>query len=136
MKNFSFANQRFESEESPGRRICCTLMASMLFLTTEAEDPNRTTKERENASQILTVFNTSDLTLFGLESDLASDGADFLRQFDTKRPDPALTSRRLRVFIEKTKALYLDAKILHKPNTGSITSIVLKTLASVKATFF
>ena len=34
LKNFSFANQRFESEEEPKRKIACTLMANVLFLTT------------------------------------------------------------------------------------------------------
>ena len=79
VKNFSFANQRFESEGTPARRIACTLMASMLFLTSEVEDTNRKKCERENAEEILTVFNPEDLILFGLESDLAAHGAEFLR---------------------------------------------------------
>jgi len=31
IKHFSFANQRFESEETPARRIACTLLSSILF---------------------------------------------------------------------------------------------------------
>ena len=82
LRNFSFANQRFESEGSPARRIATTLMASLLFLTSEVDDTNRKKAERDNAAEILTVFNPEDMTLFGLESDLASHGVEFLRSFD------------------------------------------------------
>jgi len=84
----------------------------------------------------LTVFNPEDLTLYGLEADLASHGTEFLRSFDVKSPDPALTSRRLRRFVQEVKLLYLRARILHKSNEGTITAIILKTLANSRATFF
>ena len=130
LKNFSFAKQRFESEEDPARKIAITLMASVLFLTTEADDPNRTKAERDNADEILTVFNPADLTLYGISSDLGSDGVAFLRLFDVHHPDPALLPRRLRQFTRELTVMYLEGRILHESNKGTVTAIILQTLAS------
>ena len=57
-------------------------MASILFLTTEVDDPHRKPAERIKAEDILTVFNPAGLTLFALEADMASDGCDVLRHCD------------------------------------------------------
>ena len=94
LKNFSFANQRFESEAVPSRGIACTSQASILFLTTEVEDPNRNSKERKYAEETLAVFNTEDLTLWGLEGDVTTHGTEFLRFLDARQPEPALLPRR------------------------------------------
>ena len=136
LKNFSFANQRFESENTPARRIACTLMASMLFLTTEADDANRSKKERDNAMEILTVFNAEDLVLFGLEADLAGHGTEFLRFFDVAAPDPSLLPRRVRQFRKEVGVLFMEGKILHASNQETVTGIILRTLAGRKASFF
>ena len=130
LKNFSFAKQRFESEEDPARKIAITLMASVLFLTSEADDPNRSKAERDNADEILTVFNPADLTLYGISSDLASDGVAFLRLVDVHHPDPALLPRRLRQFTRELTVMYLEGRILHESNKGTVTAIILQTLAS------
>ena len=130
LKNFSFTKQRFESEEGPDRKIAITLMASVLFLTSEADDANRTKAERDNADEIMTVFNPADLTLYGISSDLGSDGVAFLRLFDVHHPDPALLPRRLRQFTRDLTAMYLEGRILHESNKGTVTAIILQTLAS------
>ena len=130
LKNFSFAKQRFESEEDPARKIAITLMASVLFLTSEADDPNRTKAQRDNADEIMTVFNPADLTLYGISSDLASDGVAFLRLVDVHHPDPALLPRRLRQFTRELTVMYLEGRILHESNKGAVTAIILQTLAS------
>ena len=130
LTNFSFAKQRFESEEDPARKIAITLMASVLFLTSEADDPNRTKAERDNADEIMTVFNPADLSLFGISSDMTSDGVAFLRLVDVHHPDPALLPRRLRQFIRELTVVYLEGRILHESNKGTVTAIILQTLAS------
>ena len=136
VENFSFANQRYESEEAPTRKIACTLMASILFLTSEVDDKNRQEKEQRNAAEILSVFNAEDLTLFGLESDLASCGTEFLRFFDVHLLDPALLPRRLRTFIHEVSRLFLEGRILHESNAGTVTAIILQTLSKKTKTFF
>ena len=136
LQNFSFAKQRFESEAAPRRGIACALQASMLFLTSEVDDPNRNAAERKCAQETLTVFNACDLTLWGLESDLATHGTEFLRFFDVRLPDPALLPRRLRRFNRETAVLFLDAKILHTNNNGTITWIILDTLDRTKHRIF
>ena len=136
LKNFSFANQRFESEALPKRRIACTLMASMLFLTSEVDDPNRKKCEKENTDAILSVFNAQDMVLFGLEADLAGLGTQFLRCFDRHMPDPSLLPRYLRQFRADVSALFFEGKILHHSNKSTVVGIILGTLAGRKATFF
>ena len=135
LKNFSMANQRFESEEGVARRIACTIQASMLFLTSEAEDMERTLGERENAVEILTVFNPEDLTLYGLEADLAGHSTELIRFFDVKLPDPALLPRRVRRFVNEVKLLFFTGRILHKASTSTVTAIVLQQLSNKRATF-
>lgn len=111
-------------------------MASMLYLTSEVDDPNRKKEERDCAAETLTVFTAEDLALFGLEADLAAHGAEFLRLFDVHMPDPALLPRRLRQFSKETKWLFMKAMILHRTNAGTVSAIVLQTLANSRATFF
>ena len=86
--------------------------------------------------ETLTVFNSKDLTLFGLEVDCVTHGTEFLRFFDVRRPDPALLPRRLQRFIREMTALFLDAKILHKNNNGTITWTILDTLEKSSNTIF
>ena len=125
VKNYSFAKQRFESEDTPALRIACTLVANMLFLTSEADDPNRKKEERENAAEILTVFNAEDLTLFGLETDLAALGTEFLRFFDVKSLDPS--------FLPRPPARSTDFLLRRSAHTSSrpcTVSCLLRTPAS------
>ena len=137
LKNFSFAKQRFESEEGPDRKIAITLMASVLFLTSEADDPNRTKVERDNSDEIMTVINPADLSLYGISSDLGSSGVAFLRLVDVHHPDPSLLLRHLKRFIVELRILYVEGRILHESNTGTVTAIILQTLAqNAGKTFF
>ena len=117
-------------------QACSTYRLHADGLTSEVEDTNRNKCERENAEEILTVFNPEDLILFGLESDLAAHGTEFLRFFDVHFPDPALLPRRTRNFTAELNRLILEGRILHKSNTNTVTGIILETLASKKATFF
>jgi hypothetical protein len=138
LRNFSFAKQRFESEENPDRKIAITLMASVLFLTTEADDPNRPKAERDNAAEIMEVFNPADLTLYGVSTDLASTGVAFLRLVDVHQPDPSLLLRHLKRLIRELRPLFLEGRILHESNQGTVTAIILQTLAKQagKPSFF
>ena len=135
-KNFSFANQRFESEGVPRLRFACTIRASMLFLTSEVDDANRKNEEKGKARAILSVFNPEDLVLFGLESDLAGHGTELIRFFDVHAPDPSLLPRRLRRFRQEVGKLFMEGTILHESNEASVTGIIIATLSGPKATFF
>ena len=85
--------------------------------------------------RVLESVNAEDLSLFSIESDLAAHGTEFLRFFDVSLPDPALLPRRLRKFNQETKRLFMDGRILHESNTGTVTAIVFYTLTSSKATY-
>ncbi|CAE8637854.1 unnamed protein product, partial [Polarella glacialis] len=113
LKHLSFAKQRFDSIADPMMKYCVLIVSIAMLLAKQAADPRNDKHVRERAEETLQHMTPPELFSCGLTADYAMECVRFLREnFDSQRPDTAVTVRVTMAFVDRMQTLFVDGHIL------------------------
>ncbi len=118
LQHLSFAKQRFDSAAAPARKYVCMLSAIAIVLVTMASDTRVLSATRKRAQKLLDQMTPKQIMTAGLFADYTAETIRFVRHFDTKTHDIALTHSEKLLFLNRLRVLFVECHVLAEQSPG------------------
>jgi hypothetical protein len=127
LKHFGFAKQRFDSTADPQGKLALMLLPVCTLLAHISSDERSAPAQRERARAMLKNFEAKFCIALGVSADWGLVCQAFLRQFDKRDHDIALSCSEVRAFIEALEALFVKGHVFTKANAPGVPRQPLAT---------
>ena len=123
LKQVGHADARWESSASSSRHYVCMQSAIALLLAMRAQDERLSRSERAQAASWLEQMGPSSTAEAGLTADWTAEALAYIRKDDRCDPDVALVSRSLDEYLTRVHKLFVEGRILLRPDDTDDTFI-------------